>query len=63
MYSTFSPLLVENKMSRAGAANIFRAHWAWVDWLNRVIRVPRTKNNLAHAVPLNDTAYVTLKRL
>ena len=44
-------------------ANLFRAHWAWVDWLNRVIRVPRTKNNLAHAVPLNDTAYVTLKRL
>jgi integrase len=44
-------------------ANLFRAQWSWLDWLNRVVRVPRTKNNLAHAVPLNDTAYATLKRL
>jgi hypothetical protein len=27
------------------------------------VRVPRTKNNHSHAVPLNDTAYLTLKRL
>jgi hypothetical protein len=27
------------------------------------MRVPRTKNNQSHAVPLNDTAYATLKRL
>jgi integrase len=44
-------------------ANLFRAQWSWVDWLNRVVRVPRTKNNLAHAVPLNDTAHGTLERL
>jgi integrase len=44
-------------------ANLFRAQWTWVDWLTRVLRVPRTKNNQAHAVPLNDTAYATLKRL
>src|SRR5436309_12285487 len=44
-------------------ANLFRAEWIWVDWLTRVLRVPRTKYNLAHAVPLNDTAYSTLKRL
>jgi len=44
-------------------ANLFRAEWIWVDWLTRVLRVPRTKNNQAHAVPLNDTAYATLKRL
>jgi len=44
-------------------ANLFRAEWTWVDWLTRVLRVPRTKNNQAHAVPLNDTAYATLKRL
>jgi hypothetical protein len=44
-------------------ANLFRAQWSWVDWLNRVVRVPRTKNNQAHAVPLNDTAHETLRRL
>ena len=44
-------------------ANLFRAQWNWVDWLNRIVRVPRTKNNQAHAVPLNDTAHETLKRL
>lgn len=44
-------------------ANLFRAQWTWVDWLTRVLRVPRTKNNHAHAVPLNDTAFATLKRL
>jgi integrase len=44
-------------------ANLFRAQWAWVGWLNRVLRVPRTRNNQAHAVPLNDTAYAILKRL
>jgi integrase len=43
-------------------ANLFRMQWGWVDWLNRVVRVPRTKNNQPHAVPLNNTAYATLKR-
>ena len=43
--------------------NLFRAQWAWIDWLTRVLRVPRTKNNQAHAVPLNDTAFATLRRL
>jgi integrase len=44
-------------------ANLFRAQWGWVDWLNRVLRVPRTKNNQAHAVPLSNTAHATLQRL
>jgi integrase len=44
-------------------ANLFRAQWTWIDWMNRVIRVPRTKNNKSHAVPLNATAYETLARL
>jgi len=44
-------------------ANLFRAQWSWVDWLNRVVRVPRTKNNQPHAVPLNETAHAVLKRL
>jgi integrase len=45
------------------SANLFRSRWGWVDWLTRVLRVPRTKNNQAHAVPLNNTAYETLKRV
>lgn len=44
-------------------ANLFRAQWSWIDWMNRVIRVPQTKNNKAHAVPLNATAYDTFRRL
>jgi integrase len=62
-----SPYLVDKMVLARNTglrrANLFGAQWAWVDWLNRVMRVPRTKNNLAHAVPLNDTAYTTLKRL
>jgi len=43
--------------------NLFRLEWEWVEWLNRVVRVPKTKNNRAYAVPLNDTAYEIMKRL
>ena len=43
--------------------NLFRSEWEWVDWLNRVVRVPKTKNNRAYAVPLNDTAHEIMKRL
>jgi site-specific recombinase XerD len=62
-----SPYLVEKMVLARNTglrrANLFRAQWTWVDWLTRVLRVPRTKNNQAHAVPLNDTAYATLTRL
>ena len=62
-----SPYLVDKMVLARNTglrrANLFRAEWNWVDWLNRVVRVPRTKNNQAHAVPFNDTAYGTLKRL
>lgn len=62
-----SPYLVDKMVLARNTglrrANLFQAQWAWVDWLNRVIRVPRTKNNQAHAVPLNDTAFAILKRL
>jgi integrase len=44
-------------------SNLFRAEWEWLDWLNRVVRVPKTKNNRAYAVPLNDTAHEIMKRL
>ena len=43
--------------------NLSRAEWEWVDWLNGVVRVPKTKNNRAYAVPLNDTAHEIMKRL
>ena len=43
--------------------NLLRLQWSWVDWENRVIRVPRTKNGKPHAVPLSATAHATLKRL
>ena len=43
--------------------NLLGLQWSWVDWENRVIRVPRTKNGKPHAVPLSATAYATLKRL
>jgi integrase len=45
------------------AKGVARTQWSWIDWMNRVIRVPRTKNNKAHAVSLNATAYDTFKRL
>jgi Phage integrase family len=44
-------------------SNLSRAEWDWVDWLNKVVRVPKTKNNRAYAVPLNDTAHEIVKRL
>src|SRR5262249_174111 len=44
-------------------SNLFRAEWEWVDWLNHVVRVPKSKNNRPYAVPLNDTAYEIMKRL
>jgi hypothetical protein len=34
-----------------------------VDWLNRVVCLPKTKNNWAYAVPLNDTAHEIMERL
>ena len=43
--------------------NLLGLRWEWVDWLNRVIRVPRCKSGKPHAVPLNAMAYATLERL
>jgi integrase len=44
-------------------SNVLGLRWEWVDWLNRVIRVPRTKSGKPLAVPLNVTAYRVLQRL
>jgi integrase len=43
--------------------NLLGLRWEWVDWLNRVIRVPRTKNGKPHALPLNAAAHTSLQRL
>ena len=43
--------------------NLFRLRWDQIDFLNRVLRVSRTKANHPHAVPLNKTALETLERL
>ena len=43
--------------------NLLALQWQWVDWLNRVIRVPRSKSGKPHAVPLNARAYTALQRL
>lgn len=43
--------------------NLLGLQWEWVDWLNRVVRVPRSKSGKPHAVPLNARAYATLQRL
>jgi integrase len=62
-----SPYLVDKMVLARNTGlrrtNLFRAEWEWVDWLNRVVRVPKTKNNRAYAVPLNDTAHEIMKRL
>jgi integrase len=43
--------------------NLLGLQWDWVDWLNRVVRVPRTKSGKPHALPLSATAYAALERL
>jgi integrase len=43
--------------------NLLGLQWDWVDWLNRVVRVPRTKSGKPLAIPLNATAYGALGRL
>ncbi len=43
--------------------NLFNLRWDQIDFLNRVLRVSRTKTNHPHAVPLNETALAILERL
>ena len=43
--------------------NLFSLRWEWVDWLNRLVRVPHTKSGRPHAVPFNATALAALQRL
>ena len=43
--------------------SLFHMRWESVDFLNRVVRIPRTKSGRPHAVPLNATVVTTLQAL
>jgi site-specific recombinase XerC len=43
--------------------SLFHLRWDYVDFLNRVVRIPRTKSGRPHAVPLNATVVTTLQAL
>jgi len=43
--------------------SLFSLRWDNVDFLNRVLRIPRTKSGRPHAVPLNATVLTTLQAL
>ena len=41
--------------------SLFSLRWDNVDFLNRVVRIPRTKSGRPHAIPLNATVLTTLQ--
>ena len=43
--------------------SLFHMRWESVDFLNRVVRIPRTKSGRPHALPLNATVLTTLQAL
>ena len=43
--------------------SLFHLRWDQVDFLNRVLRVQRTKSGRPHALPLNATVLTTLQAL
>ena len=43
--------------------SLFSMRWDYVDFLNRVVRIPRTKSGRPHAIPLNATVLTTLQAL
>jgi integrase len=43
--------------------SLFHLRWDYVDFLNRVVRIPRTKSGRPHAIPLNATVLTTLQSL
>jgi len=43
--------------------SLFHLRWDHVDFLNRVLRIPRTKSGRPHALPLNATVVTTLQAL
>ena len=47
----------------SGAPSLFHLRWDSVDFLNRVVRIPRTKSGRPHAGPLNATVLTTIQAL
>ncbi len=43
--------------------NLLGLRWEWIDWTNRVVRVPTTKSGKPLAIPLNATAHDVLRGL
>ena len=43
--------------------SLFHLRWDYVDFLNRVVRIPRSKSGRPHALPLNATVLTTLQAL
>jgi len=62
-----SPLLAEKIILSVHTGlrrgSLFHLRWDYVDFLNRVVRIPRTKSGRPHAVPLNATVLTTLQTL
>ena len=62
-----SPLLAEKIILSVHTGlrrgSLFHLRWDCVDFLNRVVRIPRTKSGRPHAVPLNATVLTTLQTL
>src|SRR5262249_8408564 len=62
-----SPFLVEKIVLSVHTGlrrgSLFQLRWEHVDFLNRVLRIPRTKSGRPHAVPLNGTVLTTLQAL
>jgi hypothetical protein len=64
---TTSPFLAEKIVLSVHTGlrrgSLFCLRWDQVDFLNRVLRIPRTKSGRPHAVPLNATVLTTLQAL
>src|SRR5438094_332033 len=62
-----SPLLAEKIILSVHTGlrrgSLFHLRWDQVDFLNRVVRIPRSKSGRPHALPLNTTALTTLQAL
>ena len=62
-----SPLLAQKITLAAHTGlrrgSLFNLRWDQIDFLNRVLRIPRTKSGRPHSLPLDGTAFATLQAL
>ena len=67
MGTTTSPFLAEKIILSVHTGlrrgSLFHLQWDYVDFLNRVVRIPRTKSGRPHPVPLNATVLTILQPL